>query len=105
MRKSEGEFMQEDQHSIPEHRTWPFPGRCKSEHTPASSGESTYQPINAYGALGNCRSALLVAPDGSIDWGCLPDFDSPGLFCRLLDSEQGGYFQVAPVDTAIPGVQ
>jgi len=40
-----------------------------------------------------------------MDWGCLPDFDSPALFCRLLDAEQGGYFQVAPTDKGIPGSQ
>jgi GH15 family glucan-1,4-alpha-glucosidase len=64
-----------------------------------------YQPINIYGVIGNCRSVLLVAPDGSIDWGCLPDFDSPAIFCRILDAERGGYFQIAPTDSAIEGTQ
>jgi GH15 family glucan-1,4-alpha-glucosidase len=65
----------------------------------------TYLPINFYGVIGDCHSAVLVAPDGSIDWGCLPDFDSPAIFCRLLDAERGGYYQIAPSDTTIPGVQ
>jgi alpha,alpha-trehalase len=65
----------------------------------------TYQSINSYGVIGDCHSVVLVSPNGSIDWGCLPDFDSPALFCRLLDAEQGGYFQVAPTDKAIPGSQ
>ena len=64
-----------------------------------------YQPINAYGVIGDCHSVVLVAPDGSVDWGCLPDFDSPAIFCRLLDAERGGYFQIAPSDRAIPGTQ
>src|SRR5947209_19850666 len=65
----------------------------------------TYQPINSYGVIGDCRSVVLIAPDGSVDWGCLPDFDSPAIFCRLLDAERGGYFQIAPTDGAIPGSQ
>jgi len=64
-----------------------------------------YQPINAYGVIGDCHSVVLVAPDGSVDWGCLPDFDSPAIFCRLLDADQGGYFQISPTDSAIPGTQ
>src|SRR5690242_1658521 len=64
-----------------------------------------YQPINSYGVIGDCHSVVLVAPDGSVDWGCLPDFDSPAIFCRLLDARQGGYFQIAPSDAAIPGTQ
>ena len=64
-----------------------------------------YQPINSYGVIGDCHSVVLVAPDGSVDWGCLPDFDSPAIFCRLLDAERGGYFQIAPTDNAIPGSQ
>jgi GH15 family glucan-1,4-alpha-glucosidase len=64
-----------------------------------------YQPINSYGVIGDCHSVVLISPDGSVDWGCLPDFDSPALFCRLLDAERGGYFQIAPTDEAIPGSQ
>jgi GH15 family glucan-1,4-alpha-glucosidase len=64
-----------------------------------------YQPINSYGVIGDCHSVLLVAPDGSVDWGCLPDFDSPAIFCCLLDAEHGGYFQIAPTDSSIPGLQ
>jgi len=64
-----------------------------------------YMPINSYGVIGDCHSAVLVSPDGSVDWGCLPDFDSPAIFCRLLDAERGGYFQVAPEEGTIPGLQ
>ncbi len=65
----------------------------------------TYQPIDSYGVIGDCHSVVLVAPDGSVDWGCLPDFDSPAIFCRLLDAGRGGYFQIAPTDGAVPGSQ
>jgi len=65
----------------------------------------TYQKINAYGVIGDCHSVVLVAPDGSVDWGCLPDFDSPAIFCRLLDEQRGGYFQIAPSDQTIRGMQ
>lgn len=65
----------------------------------------TYQPIDSYGIIGDCHSVVLIAPDGSVDWGCLPDFDSPAIFCRLLDAERGGYFQIAPRDETIPGSQ
>ena len=64
-----------------------------------------YQPINSYGVIGDCHSTVLIAPDGSVDWGCLPDFDSPAIFCRLLDAQRGGYFQIAPTDGAVPGTQ
>jgi GH15 family glucan-1,4-alpha-glucosidase len=62
-------------------------------------------PINSYGVIGDCHSAVLISPEGSVDWGCLPDFDSPAIFCRLLDAEQGGYFQIGPTGGTIPGSQ
>src|SRR5271166_4733303 len=65
----------------------------------------TYLPINSYGVIGDCHSVVLVAPDGSVDWGCLPDFDSPAIFCRLLDSQHGGYFQIMPTNCVINGSQ
>ncbi len=45
-----------------------------------------------YGVIGNCRSAALVSESGSIDWFCLPDFDSPSVFTKILDDEKGGSF-------------
>ena len=47
-----------------------------------------------YGAIGNCRSAAIISEAGSIDWCCLPDFDSPSVFAKILDSEKGGSFSI-----------
>ncbi|GHO85840.1 trehalase-like domain-containing protein [Dictyobacter formicarum] len=64
-----------------------------------------YSSINAYGAIGDYHSVVLIAPDGSVNWACLPDFDSPAILCRLLDAEHGGYFQIAPTDGPSRGSQ
>ena len=50
-----------------------------------------------YGLIGNCKSAALVSETGSIDWCCLPDFDSSSFFAHLLDRDNGGYFSIEPV--------
>ena len=55
-----------------------------------------YQPISNYGIIGNMLSAALVAVDGSIDWCCLPRFDSPSVFAAILDDEKGGKFRIRP---------
>ncbi|MCJ2033410.1 glycoside hydrolase family 15 protein [Methylobacterium sp. J-068] len=55
-----------------------------------------YLPIEAYAALGEGRSVALSGADGSIDWWCCPNLDSPPLFDRLLSAEEGGYFAITP---------
>ncbi|MBN2610710.1 MAG: glycoside hydrolase family 15 protein [Bacteroidales bacterium] len=47
-----------------------------------------------YGVIGNCRSAALISQTGSIDWLCLPKFDSPSIFAKILDDEAGGSFEI-----------
>ncbi len=56
-----------------------------------------------YGAIGNGRVLALVGPDSGIDWLCLPRFDSPSVFARILDSEKGGTFLIRPEDGPIRG--
>ncbi len=56
----------------------------------------TFQPIENYGVIGNMKSIALVGMNGSIDFLCYPDFDSPTVFASLLDERQGGRFQIEP---------
>ncbi|KAJ2159344.1 hypothetical protein GGF46_003091 [Coemansia sp. RSA 552] len=55
-----------------------------------------YLPIELYGLIGNLHTAALVGMDGSIDFMCWPEFDSPSVFCRLLDKNKGGHFSITP---------
>ncbi|GJN83634.1 glycosyl hydrolase [Purpureocillium lilacinum] len=57
-----------------------------------------YLPIEDYGLIGNMHTCALVGIDGSVDFMCWPDFDSPSIFCRLLDKNIGGHFSIAPPD-------
>ncbi|MEO0457740.1 MAG: trehalase-like domain-containing protein, partial [Cyanobacteria bacterium P01_A01_bin.114] len=53
-----------------------------------------YQPIDNYGIIGNMRTTALIGPNGSIDWFCYPNHDSPSVFAAVLDEQKGGYFQI-----------
>src|SRR6202167_5334962 len=56
----------------------------------------SFEPIESYGVIGNMRSIALVGVNGSIDFLCYPNFDSPTVFAALLDDEKGGCFQIQP---------
>lgn len=55
-----------------------------------------FQPIENYGVIGNMQSIALIGMNGSIDFLCYPDFDSPTVFAALLDDEKGGRFAIRP---------
>ena len=52
--------------------------------------------IGNHGVVGQGYSCALVGVDGSVDWLCFPDFDSPSVFAAILDRERGGFFRVSP---------
>ena len=69
---------------------------------PASApARSPFTPIADYGFLSNCHTGALLAPDGTVDWLCVPRFDSSSVFGALLDRGAGG-FRFAPFGINVP---
>ncbi len=60
-----------------------------------------YQPIENYGIIGDLHTVALVGMNGSIDWFCFPNFDSPSVFAAILDDKKGGHFKITPTTAVI----
>ncbi len=67
----------------------------------SAAAPSPFTPIANYGFLSNCHTGALVAPDGTVDWLCVPRFDSPSVFGALLDRGAGS-FRFGPFGINVP---
>jgi GH15 family glucan-1,4-alpha-glucosidase len=63
-----------------------------------TNSSHTYLPIEDYALIGDLHSVALVGKNGSIDWCCLPRFDSPSVFGAILDAGKAGFFRISPSD-------
>jgi alpha,alpha-trehalase len=79
-------------------------GQAKPDLAPwgaSSPDDSPFPPIADYGFLSDCHTCALLASDGSIEWMCLPHFDSPSIFGSLLDRGAGSW-RVGPYGVYVP---
>jgi GH15 family glucan-1,4-alpha-glucosidase len=65
---------------------------------------SAFPPIADYAFLSDCQTTALIAPNGNVEWLCLPRMDSPSVFGAVLDRDAGG-FRIAPADVSVPAAR
>ncbi|KZP29797.1 glycoside hydrolase family 15 protein [Athelia psychrophila] len=68
---------------------------CNVQHS-TTHRDRDYIPLSDHGLIGNLHTAALVSLDGSVESYCVPDFDSPSIFARILDKDKGGHFSISP---------
>ncbi len=82
--------------------------RCPAMSIPLpdqpSGGRSQFPPIGDYGFLSDCETTALVAPNGGIEWLCLPRMDSPSVFGAILDRDAGS-FRINPAGVEVPAAR
>ena len=74
---------------------------AKQRMPQSAAAPSPFPPIASYAFLSDCHTGALIAPDGAVDWLCIPRFDSPSAFGSLIDRE-AGFFRLAPFGISHP---
>src|SRR4051812_27229190 len=79
----------------------------QQKHAPEAQSAampSPFTPIAEYAFLSDCHTGALIAPDGGVDWLCVPNFDAPSVFASLLDRE-AGTFRFGPFGINVPSAR
>src|SRR3954463_14909951 len=77
------------------------PGMHSGFASAPPSGRSPFPPIADYAFLSDCEVNALIAPNGSVEWLCIPRHDAPSVFAAMLDRDAGS-FRLGVVGTAVP---